>query len=127
MSYIAELIGTYIAGFCAGKLADKLSIRLAKSNKGVMEPEFRLWLFGALAIIAPLGLFLYGLGYAHGLSYWSMLIGMVMVGAIGPGSGSLTVTYVVDCYRELAGEALISVILIRNTVSRDCSSSTQLY
>ena len=86
-----------------------------------MEPEFRLWMFSSLAIIAPLGLFLFGLGYANGLNYWSLLIGMFMVGFIGPATGSLTVSYVVDCYRELAGEALISVILIRNTVSVNSS------
>jgi MFS family permease len=116
LSYIAELIGTYTSGFVAGRLADRLSIYLAKRNNGIMEPEFRLWMFSLLAVLAPFGLFLYGIGFAHGLSYWSLLIGMVMIGFVGPACGSLTVTYIVDCYRDMSGEALITVILIRNTV-----------
>ncbi|CAK7203593.1 hypothetical protein SEUCBS139899_006330 [Sporothrix eucalyptigena] len=117
LSYIAELLGTYLSGFVAGRLADRLTIYLAKRNGGVMEPEFRLWMFALLALLAPFGLFLYGIGYAHGLSYWSMLFGMVMIGFVGPACGSLTVTYIVDCYREISGEALITVILIRNTMN----------
>lgn len=117
LSYIAEIIGTYGAGYVAGKLADTLSIRLARRNGGVMEPEFRLWLFGLLALVAPFGLLLYGLGAAHGLNYWALLIGMVMVGFIGPASGSLTVTYIVDSFGELSGEGLIAVIIIRNTIN----------
>ncbi|CAK7215376.1 hypothetical protein SBRCBS47491_002464 [Sporothrix bragantina] len=117
LSYIAELLGTYVSGFVAGRLADRLTIRLAKRNNGVMEPEFRLWLFALLALLAPFGLFLYGIGYAHGLSYWAILFGMLMVGFIGPACGSLTVTYIVDCFREMSGEALITVVLIRNTMN----------
>ncbi|KAL1892618.1 hypothetical protein Sste5346_006903 [Sporothrix stenoceras] len=117
LSYIAELLGTYLSGFVAGRLADRITIALAKRNRGVMEPEFRLWLFALLAVLAPLGLFLYGIGFAHSLSYWSMLFGMVMIGFVGPACGSLVVSYIVDCYREISGEALITVILIRNTMN----------
>lgn len=117
LSYIAEVLGTYVSGFVAGRLADRLTIFLAKRNNGVMEPEFRLWIFGLLALLAPFGLFLYGIGYAHGLNYWALLFGMVMIGFVGPACGSLTVTYIVDCYREMSGEALITVILIRNTMN----------
>lgn len=116
LSYIAELIGTYASGFVAGRLADRLSLYLAKRNNGVMEPEFRLWIFSLLAILAPAGLFLYGIGYAHGLNQWALLVGMGFIGFVGPACGSLTVSYIVDCYRDISGEALITVILIRNTV-----------
>ncbi|CAK7565215.1 MAG: hypothetical protein SEPTF4163_003126 [Sporothrix epigloea] len=117
LSYIAEVLGTYISGFIAGKVADRLTIYLAKRNGGVMEPEFRLWLFALLSILAPAGLFMYGIGFAHGVSYWLMLFGMLLIGFIGPACGSLTVTYIVDCFREVSGEALIAVVLIRNTIN----------
>lgn len=116
MSYIAELIGTYAAGYVSGRLADRLTIRLARRNGGIVEPEFRLWVFAVLAIIAPFGLLLYGLAAAHGASYWCLLVGMVAVGFIGPASGSLVLSYTVDCFHDLAGESLIAVVLIRNTV-----------
>ncbi|KAJ5288633.1 hypothetical protein N7478_001663 [Penicillium angulare] len=117
LSYIAEIVGTYFAGFIAGRLADRLSIRLAKSNNGVMEPESRLWMFVSLAILAPLGLIIYGVGAAQGWNYWALLIGMVAIGFVGPAAGSLTITYVVDSFHELSGEGLIAVVLIRNTLN----------
>ncbi|KAI1620002.1 serine/threonine kinase 16 [Exophiala viscosa] len=117
LTYLAELIGTYLAGYCAGKLADLLSICLARRNGGIMEPEFRLWLYATGCIITPFGLLLLGVGYAHGLSWVALVFGMGMIGFVGPAAGSLAVSYIVDCYREIAGEALIAVILIRNTMN----------
>lgn len=117
LTYLAEIIGTYLAGFCAGKLADKLSIYLTRRNSGVMEPEFRLWCYAVGLIITPLGLLLFGVGYAHELSWVALVFGMGMIGFVCPAAGSLAVSYVVDCYRELRGEALVTVVIIRNTVS----------
>lgn len=82
-----------------------------------MEPEFRLWCFVGGCIITPLGLLLFGVGYAHELSWVALVFGMGMVGFVSPAAGSLAVSYVVDCYHELRGEALITVVIIRNTVS----------
>ncbi|EXJ78904.1 hypothetical protein A1O3_08404 [Capronia epimyces CBS 606.96] len=117
LTYIAELLGTYTAGFCAGKLADMLSIHLARRNGGIMEPEFRLWLYGVGCILTPLGLLLFGVGDAHGLSWVALAFGMAMIGFVGPACGALAVSYVFDCYRELGGEVIIAVILIRNTMN----------
>ncbi|OJJ08760.1 hypothetical protein ASPVEDRAFT_879616 [Aspergillus versicolor CBS 583.65] len=117
LTYIAEIIGSYLAGFCAGKLADKLSILLTRRNGGIMEPEFRLWCFVGGCIVTPLGLLLFGVGYAHELSWVALVFGMGMVGFVSPAAGSLAVSYVVDCYHELRGEALITVVIIRNTIN----------
>ena len=94
-----------------------ISLRLARRNKGVMEPEFRLWLFALAMIIGPAGLILWGVGYAHGIQWVGLLFGMAFSGLVSGLAGSLCVTYVVDCYRELGGEALITMVLIRNTLN----------
>jgi Ni/Fe-hydrogenase subunit HybB-like protein len=91
-----------------------------------MEPEFRLWLYGVGCIITPLGLLLFGVGAANGISWVALVFGMAMIGFVGPACGALAVSYVIDCYRELGGEALLPVILIRNTVSIFSSATLEM-
>ncbi|EXJ81511.1 hypothetical protein A1O1_07575 [Capronia coronata CBS 617.96] len=117
LTYIAEVIGTMLSAYGAGTVADMLSIRLAKRNKGVLEPEFRLWLFAAGCILTPLGILLYGVGAAHGISWVGLVFGMAFIGFMSPASGSIVVSYVVDCCGELSGEAMTTVVLIRNTMN----------
>lgn len=62
LSYVAPLIGTLIAGVTTGKLSDWYTLRLARRNGGLREPEQRLW---GLLIYCPIiaaGLALWGIG-----------------------------------------------------------------
>ena len=49
----------------SGRVADWLVLKLARQNKGIMEPEQRLWLFGLSALLIPGGLILEGCGHEH--------------------------------------------------------------
>ncbi|KAF7534151.1 hypothetical protein G7054_g6451 [Neopestalotiopsis clavispora] len=60
--YLAYLIGLIPGAFLVGLLSDKLVIRLAKRNHGVMEPESRLWLFSSSIFVVPGALFFGALG-----------------------------------------------------------------
>ena len=124
LTYVAQLIGLYISVPLGGKLGDLLTIYLARRNKGVMEPEFRLWLFTIPLIVGPVGLIVWGVGYAHQIHWIGLLFGMGFSGLVSGLSGTLCCTYVVDSYRELSGECLITMVLIRNTV---CAGSPNAY
>ncbi len=56
--FVASIPGVWIGGY----LNDKLIIKLAHRNHGIYEPEMRLWMILPLAIIAPAGILLFGLG-----------------------------------------------------------------
>ena len=65
LSYISCIIGVTIASVFTGVFSDWFVIRLARKNKGIFEPEQRLWLFAATTIILPAGSILWGVGAAH--------------------------------------------------------------
>ncbi|MDI1486739.1 MAG: hypothetical protein OHK93_006000 [Ramalina farinacea] len=82
-----------------------------------MEPESRLWLFSLSIVLMPAGLILWGVGAAHGIHWFGLVFAMGLI-AITNGLGvQISLSYCIDCYRELSGEAVVTVILIRNTMS----------
>lgn len=68
-------------------------------------------------IITPVGLILWGVGAARGISWGGLVIGMAMLGFTITIGGGVPINYTVDSYKDLSGEAMITVILIRNTLS----------
>lgn len=56
--FIASIPGVLIGGY----LNDRWIMWLARRNNGVYEPEMRLWMLLPLAIFAPLGILMFGLG-----------------------------------------------------------------
>ncbi|KAF5510266.1 putative MFS-type transporter [Colletotrichum siamense] len=117
LSYISCLIGVAIGTLYSGHLGDAFILWKARHNKGVMEPEFRLWLFCALMVVIPGSLLLWGVGAAHRVHWFGLVFAMgALSGGVTAGS-QLAITYCIDSYKELGADAIVTVILIRNTMS----------
>jgi hypothetical protein len=100
----------------AGPFNDKLVLFLTRRNRGWLEPEFRLWVFIPMAFLMSGGLLLYGVGAANSLPWIGPVVGMGLVGFGLTVAAALTMAYVVDCYKEVDGEAITTVILVRNII-----------
>lgn len=82
-----------------------------------MEAEHRLWPFAANLILVPGSLLLWGVGAAHEIHWFGLIVAMCMLAFTNTSGITLSVNYMVDSYRELSGVAMITVILVRNTMS----------
>ena len=82
-----------------------------------MQSEYRLWLFTLSIPLVPGGLILWGAGAAHHVHWFGLIFAMGLIGFINTVGLQLSITYCIDSYRELSGEAMVTVILIRNTMS----------
>jgi hypothetical protein len=82
-----------------------------------MEAEQRLWPFLACVFIVPGTLLLWGVGAAHEIHWFGLLVAMCLLALANTSGITLSVNYLVDSYRELSGDAMASVILVRNTMS----------
>jgi hypothetical protein len=82
-----------------------------------MEAEHRLWPFLACLILVPGSLLLWGVGAAHEVHWFGLMVAMCMLAFTNTCGITLSVNYLVDSYRELSGVAMASVILVRNTMS----------
>lgn len=117
LTYAAPLIGVTIAGLATGRLSDWYVLKLARRNGGLREPEQRLW---GLLVYCPfilIGLLLWGVGAAHGLPWPVLCLGAAFCGYTNVAGGAYALAYAVDCFKEISGESIVSVILCRNTMS----------
>lgn len=65
LSYVSPLIGVAAGSFYSGVIGDRVTLWLARRNKGILESEHRLWLFAPSLILIPGSLILWGVGAAH--------------------------------------------------------------
>jgi hypothetical protein len=100
-----------------GRFSDWLTVRLARRNNGVMEAEHRLWPFLPCIILVPSSLILWGVGAAHEVHWFGLIFAMWLLAFCNACGITLSVNYMVDSYREISGQAITTVMLIRNTMS----------
>ncbi|KAF4497549.1 hypothetical protein FAGAP_6279 [Fusarium agapanthi] len=99
LSYLSCCLGTILAAILAGILSDWLTIKLARRNNGIMEAEHRLWPLAICVIGVPASLILWGVGAQHGVHWFGLIFAMCTF------------------YYELSGDAIVTIILVRNTMS----------
>lgn len=117
LSYLSPLIGVAIASFYSGVIGDRVVLWLARRNKGIMESEHRLWLFSVSLVLIPGSLILWGVGAAHHVQWFGLIFAMGVIAASNCVGVQLSVSYCIDSYKDLSGEAMVTVIIIRNTMS----------
>jgi len=110
---IAGFIGSIIAIFFGGKLLDLISNRLTIIHHGRREPETRIYAIVIPAAIGPVGILIFGLTVAAKLFWVGPAFGYAMQGFGLTAVSNVVVTYAVDSYLPLAGEALVVVFVIR--------------
>ncbi|KAK5216424.1 hypothetical protein LTR72_010598 [Exophiala xenobiotica] len=117
LSYVSCLIGVFLGAFYSGPLGDRFILWKARKNNGVMEPEHRLWLYGALFVLIPGGFLIWGPGAAHHIHWFGLVFAMGMLAASITIGCQLPVSYCIDSYKDVSGDGMVTVILIRNTMS----------
>lgn len=114
LTYLASVIGVSIGCFLSGWMSDIMAIKLARRNDGVMEPEHRLWICCVAIFAHPAGCLLYGVGASYNIHWVAIVFGLGLISMTLPIGSSLAFTYILDSYKEVAGEGLVSAILVRN-------------
>lgn len=117
LSYLSCTIGVIIGCLISGRLSDWLTIKLARRNNGIMESEHRLWPFLLCVVAVPGSLILWGVGAAHGVHWFGLVFAMGLLALSTTFGITLSVNYMIDSYHEICGDAMTTVILVRNTMS----------
>lgn len=110
---ISGFLGAVLASFFGGKLIDLISNSITVARQGRREPETRLWGIVIPAIIGPMGILIFGLTLAARTTWVGPACGYAMQGFGLTAVSNVVVTYAVDSYLPLAGEALVVVFVIR--------------
>jgi hypothetical protein len=117
LSYVSCCIGVILGSLVSGKFSDWLTIKLARRNKGIMEAEHRLYPFVICVIAVPAFLILWGVGAAHGIHWFGLIFAMGGLAFSSTVGVALSINYLIDSYHDISGNAIVTVILVRNTMS----------
>lgn len=131
LTYFGPTIGAVLAWAWSGWVSDKFSIWYARRNKGIREPEERLWLLTMNTIVLPAGLILWGVGAAHHVHWFGLVVGFMLIAFTSATGGAFAISYALDSYKDLGGEVMVTVMIIRvssprirTTLSRQTNSRT---
>ncbi|KAK7224814.1 hypothetical protein V2G26_012817 [Clonostachys chloroleuca] len=117
LTFISPLVGTTLACVYTGIFGDRFIIKMARRNNGFMEAEHRLWLFLPSLLLIPAGCILFGVGAYHQVHWFGLVFAMGIISFTTTAGSQISIAYCIDCYRDLASEALATAIIIRNTMS----------
>ncbi|KAJ5709476.1 hypothetical protein N7493_010810 [Penicillium malachiteum] len=114
---LGSFVGVVVAWPIAGPLTDLLSRWMRKRNGGVHKPEHRLPALILPFLICPIGLIVFGYTVAREQNYIRPAVGSAICAAGLALVPSVMLSYVVDAYPRVAGEALVLVNTSKNVVA----------
>lgn len=136
LSYLATLLGVVFGALYTGYVSDWMTLKLTRRNRGIFEPEQRLWGFALTTVVLPASLLLWGVGEpaqsllrlrevellipagaAHHVHWFGLIVAMLGTAFCNTSGITLSVNYLVDTYHALGSDGLTAVIIIRNTMS----------
>jgi len=115
-------VGVLLSFYVGGKLIDVIANR-ARRQEHVLKPkpEKRLVALVIPALIAPVGLIIYGQCLSHKTTWIGPAVGYALHSFGFTAVSNIGITYAVDCYENFAGEALVTVFVVRNLIAVMCS------
>jgi hypothetical protein len=121
-AYFAAVVGMILGSIWVTLAGPQLVIKLARRNKGISEPEHILWLFTASFVVVPFALVLWGVGQAHEMHWFGLVFAQASLAISSTLCLSTAIQYATSAYRDMSGELITTIILIRNTLRyvHDC-------
>jgi hypothetical protein len=124
MAYIGlpgSVVGL-VSALCAGFLSDWLITFMAKRNKGVYEPEYRLILMIPAVFFSTLGFIMLGPAFARHDSVIKIVVMGLCFHVAGPFAHSACVTYVFDTMGNNSTEAFVASSLAKHVFMWACTN-----
>lgn len=113
----ANLIGAAVGCLYGGPGSDLIIQYISKLHGGYFKPEFRLWALVVPYLFAPVGLLMWGFGMGNHMHWIIPTVGTSITYGVLAAVQTICLTYIVDGYRAVAGEAMTSVTAYKNTIA----------
>lgn len=113
---VASIIGSVIGCLYAGSLTDYFVLWMARKHKGIVQSEYRLYFSFLSGTIGAVGLLMFGIGIERNLDWRVYYVGLGFISYMFSSSNNLGMLYVMDAYRDLTLETLVTVAFINNII-----------
>ncbi|KAF4873536.1 putative MFS-type transporter [Colletotrichum siamense] len=114
---IGPFIGNMIGSIYGGVFGDRIVVRLARKNRGIFEPEMRLYVLFVPALLMGVGVVIFGITADRGMHWVYPSIGGALF-AFGMSSMmDVSFTIVIDTYKAGTAESFVFITFIRNAAS----------
>ncbi|KAL2854998.1 MFS general substrate transporter [Aspergillus pseudoustus] len=117
LMHLPRMIGVTIGALITGPLSDWWIVYISRRRDGVYDPEVRLWCVVPFLPFIPAGALLFGIGLNNQLAWPVIAVGLALYNVGVTPVNSLIITYLTDSYKEIIGDALVGVTLVRNSFS----------
>ncbi|KAF2853432.1 MFS general substrate transporter [Plenodomus tracheiphilus IPT5] len=114
---LPPFIGTVIGTVLSAPFADRIIIYFARRNKGIYEPEMRLWLLLVFAPLFPAGLILFGYALGKGMSWPVVALGQALMSCAMAPIASVALSYLADAYTDIIADSVVGVTFMRNVLA----------
>jgi MFS family permease len=98
---LPPFIATSLGLIICGPLSDWIILFLAKRNKGIYEPEMRLWVIAAFIPFVPARLFIFSFGLANGAAWPVLAVGYGLLSFGCSPASAIALTYLTDAYTDV--------------------------
>jgi MFS family permease len=105
-------IGTTIGALMIGPVTDWSILYLARRNKGIYEPEMRLWAMVPFVLFVPFGALLFGIGLDRGLPWPALAMGSAISQFGTAPISTVALTYITDSYTDVCLPFSLSLRLL---------------
>ncbi|OTA58303.1 MFS general substrate transporter [Hypoxylon sp. EC38] len=112
----AFVVGAGAALVTAGPLSDRIALRRARANGGILEAEMRLPALIPYVGANVAGMVVVAVGCQRSWP-WEVIVivGYTLVGLQVVGIPAISIAYAVDSYKTLPGEIMIAATIVKNT------------
>ncbi|KAF2735170.1 MFS general substrate transporter, partial [Polyplosphaeria fusca] len=114
---IPGLLGNLFGAWAGGDLVDMFCKWRTKKNKGIYEPESRLWLQIIPFFLTGAGCLIFGYGVQRVLSWVALFFGYGMISVALAACPTITMAYVSDSALPVNSDALLLVNGLKNIVA----------
>ncbi|KAL5000871.1 major facilitator superfamily domain-containing protein [Aspergillus recurvatus] len=115
--FLSPLIGSLVATYLCGALADRIATFFTIRNRGIREPEMRLPTVIVAAVLTFTGALISGLTYQHKTPWAGPIVGFGVLSAGAQMGATLAMSYALDCHIELSAEIMVTISCLKSAVA----------
>lgn len=101
--FVSPFIGSLVGTWLCGPLSDNIATYYTKRNDGIREPEMRLPTCIIAAFLVFFGALMTSLTYRYNTHWMGPIVGYGVLSAGAQMGATLSMSYSLDCHREVSG------------------------